>query len=356
MTGLGRARLQDVADAAGVSLATASKALNGRTEVALETRLRVTRIAQELDYLVDATARSLASGSSRTVGVLTSDRVGRFSTPVLFGAERALGDGSMAVMLWDAAGQPVREAQHLRMLAARGVDGLLVVGETSNPRPPIGLPSGVPIVYAYAPSQNPNDVSVVTDDFAGAVLATDHLLSIGRHRIAHVTGPSSFQAVVDRAAGMRSVLDGAGLRMVLDEPLFGAWSQRWGRLAAERLLSQAVEVDAIFCGSDQIAAGVLDTLRDRGVRCPDDISVVGFDNWDIFALETRPALTSIDMGLPSLGARAAWHLLEAIAGRPHPGVHTTAPRLLIRDSTGPAPSRRARTERMEPAQLTEGAR
>ncbi len=329
--------ISDVASLAGVSIATASKALNGKDDVRAETRMRVLAAAEQLSFQPNALARGLLSGQTRTVGLLTSDSVGRFGIPVLLGAEDAFGAGEMAVMLCDARGDSIREQHHIRTLLSRRVDGLIVVGESTDPRPSISRDLPIPVVYAYAPSDCSDDVSFVPDDVDGAGLATRHLLAMGRRRIAHITGPLDYKAARDRAEGLRAALADAGLAQV-GETLSGAWSQRWGRHAAEMLLMAEPEIDAVVCGSDQIAAGFIEAARERGRRVPDDVAVVGYDNWEVLSTETRPALTTVDMNLETLGRTAAQHLFAAIDGRATPGVHRMPCRLVIRDSTGPRSS------------------
>lgn len=209
-----RATINDVASLAGVSIATASKALNGRQDVRASTRERVLAAAEQLSFQPNALARGLLSGQTRTVGLLTSDSVGRFGIPVLLGAENAFGAGEMAVMLCDARGDAIREQHHLRALLSRRVDGLIVVGESTNPRPSVSRDLPVPVVYAYGPSDDPDDVSFVPDDVGGARLAVEHLLALGRRGIAHITGPQHYQAARDRAEGLggRSPRPGCGRR------------------------------------------------------------------------------------------------------------------------------------------------
>ncbi|GAA2992043.1 LacI family DNA-binding transcriptional regulator [Streptosporangium longisporum] len=327
------ATITDVATRAGVSIATASKALNGRGQVRAETRERVFRAAEELSFRPNALARGLLSGQTRTVGLLTSDSVGRFGIPVLLGAEDAFGAGEMAVLLCDARGDAIREQHHVRTLLTRRVDGLIVVGESTDPRPSVSRDLPIPVVYAYAPSQDPADVSFVPDDVDGAAQAVRHLLTLGRRRIAHVTGPTHYQAARERAAGVASALEEAGLSLSGGQVLYGAWSQRWGRQAADVILRADPETDAVVCGSDQIAAGLMETVRERGRRVPEDLAVVGYDNWEVLSTETRPPLTTIDMNLEALGRTAAQHLFAAIDGRATPGVHRMPCRLVIRDST-----------------------
>lgn len=326
--------ISEVAALAGVSIATASKALNGRSQVRAETRDRVVRAAERLGFQPNALARGLLSGQSRTVGLLTGDSVGRFGIPVLLGAEDAFGAGEMAVLLCDARGDAIREQHHLRTLLARRVDGLIVVGESTDPRPSVSRDLPVPVVYAYAPSEDPQDVSFVPDDVQGARTAVEHLVTLGRGRIAHITGPPHYKAAKDRAEGVAAALADAGLTPS-GETLFGAWSQRWGRQAAEIVLRGDPRVDGVVCGSDQIAAGFVEAARERGRRVPEEVAVVGYDNWEVLAAETRPPLTTIDMNLERLGRTAAQHLFAAIDGRATPGVHRMPCRLVMRDSTAP---------------------
>jgi LacI family transcriptional regulator len=194
------------------------------------------------------------------------------------------------------------------------------------------------VVYFFCESYYPGDVSIVADDAGGARLAAEHLVSLGRRRIAHITGDPTYRAARDRSAALREILDAAGLPLV-GEPMFGQWSQRWGRHAATVLLSVHPDVDAIFCGSDQIAYGVTEALRDLGRSIPDDIAVVGYDNWEVIAAECRPPLTTVDLNLEQLGASAVRHLFAALDGDPVSGVIREPCRLVVRESTGVARSR-----------------
>ncbi|WP_127794516.1 LacI family DNA-binding transcriptional regulator [Agromyces sp. LHK192] len=327
------ATLSDVARAAGVSLATASKAINGRDQVAPATRERVQRAAAELAFTPNQLARSLIAGRTGTVGLLTSDLEGRFVIPILMGAEDAFGAGQVNVFLCDARGDAIREQHHLKALLNRRVDGIIVVGRQTDPRPSLGHDLPVPVVYAYAPSDDPTDVSVTPDNVSGGRLAIEHLISCGRTRIAHITGDPTYAAAQDRAVGVRAALAEAGLELVGDVR-YSTWSEQWGRDASAMLLEQHPDIDGIFCGSDQIARGVLDTLRDLGKDVPGDVAVIGYDNWEVLAVNARPELTSIDANLQQLGRTAARRIFEAIEGtEPDPGEHQLPVRLVIRGST-----------------------
>ncbi|MET7426183.1 LacI family DNA-binding transcriptional regulator [Dactylosporangium sp. NPDC005555] len=330
-----RATLTDVAKRAGVSVATASKALNSRAEVAPATRLRVQQAAEELAFYPNVLARGLVSGNTRTIGLLTDELTSaRFAIPVLLGAENALGNEQMSVLLCDARGDAIRRRHYIQTLLARQVDGFIILGDANDLRQSLTRDIPVPVVYAYCESDNPGDLSVIADDAGGARLAAEHLVALGRKRIAHITGDDTYRAARDRAAALREVLDGAGLPLIGD-PLFGQWSQRWGRHAAARLLSAHPDIDAIFCGNDQIASGAADTLRELGRHVPDDVALVGYDNWEVFATECRPPLTTVDLNLEQLGATAVGQLFAILDGETRSGVVRQPGRLVVRGSTVP---------------------
>ncbi|MEH1123141.1 LacI family DNA-binding transcriptional regulator [Micromonospora sp. CPCC 206061] len=329
------ATLTDVAKLAGVSVATASKAINGRDDVRATTRQRVLEAAELLSFAPNALARGLLGGRTGTVGLLTSDLEGRFSIPILMGAEDAFGAGQVSVFLCDARGDSIRERYHVRALLSRRVDGLIVVGSRTDPRPPLAGPIPVPVVYVYAPSANPDDISITVDNVGGGRLAVEHLLACGRRNVAHITGEAGYQAARDRADGARAALADAGRTMLGGKPYFGSWDETWGRAATHIVVEAHPEVDAIFCGSDQIARGVLETLRDLGRDVPGSISVTGFDNWEAVAAHSRPRLTSIDMNLEHLGAAAGRRLFAAIDGGERSTSDQYPGRLVVRDSTAP---------------------
>ena len=325
--------LTDVARLAGVSIATASKALNGRDQVAPATRQRVLAAADRLSFSPNRLARGLLDGRTGTVGLLTSDLEGRFVIPILMGAEDAFGAGQVNVFLCDARGDAIREQHHLKALMSRRVDGLIVVGRQTDPRPSLGHDLPLPVVYAYAPSDDASDLSLTPDNVGAGRMAVEHLIASGRTRIAHINGDPAYAAAQDRLVGAREALDEAGLEVVGD-PMFSEWSENWGRDAAALLLRQHPDVDAILCGSDQIARGALDTVRDLGRTVPDDIAVMGFDNWEVLTTNARPQLTSIDANLQHLGRLAAQWLFAAIDGVDvGVGTHLFPGRLVIRGST-----------------------
>ena len=327
-------RLTDVAARAGVSVGTASKALNGQGALSPHTRARVLVAAEELGFVPNALARSLQRGRSFTVGLIASDIVGRFSIPVMLGVEDTLGAGRIAVIFCDGRGDPIREDHYLRSLLSRRVDGIIVAGGQSDPRPPMSPRAQVPTVYAWTASTGALDTSVVPDHEGGAFLAVRHLLGTGRRKVGHVTGPPQFRSVELRASGAARALAEAGLQLAPPRVLYGDWSEAWGRQSAAILIGECPDLDAVFCGNDEIARGVAEGLRDLGRRVPGDVAIMGFDNWEIMSAHARVPISTVDMNLHEVGRTAAQRLLEAINGRSPHGVELLPCQLVLRESTG----------------------
>ncbi|HKX41229.1 MAG TPA: LacI family DNA-binding transcriptional regulator [Burkholderiaceae bacterium] len=332
------ATIRDVARRAGVSIGTASKALNGTGQLREETRARVLASAQELAFRPNELAHSLHRGQSFTVGVISNDSFGRFGMPIVEGLEACMTDSRMSVFMCNATDDPQREARHVESLLGKRVDGIVVTGRRADRREPLcGASPGLPVVYVFTQTDAPDALCLLPDDHGGAFAATEHLIRLGRKRIAHVTGPERFEAVRLRRAGYRDAHAKAGLQADPARVLTGEWSEAWGRAALLRLFDgEQAAPDAIFCGNDQIARGIVDGLRERGIVVPRDVSVVGFDNWEVLAEAARPPLTSVDMNLQELGREAGRRLIELIAGERHTGIHRLPCSLVVRESCGAA--------------------
>jgi LacI family transcriptional regulator len=329
--------IRDVAATAGVSIGTASKALNGQGRLRPETRRRVTEAAEQLGFAPNVLAQGLLGGRTYTVGLITTDSFGRFSIPVMLGAEDALGAGQISVFMCDTRDDPAREQHYLERLVSRRVDGLIVTGRRTEPRPAVDVGHRFPVVYAMTQPLEGDEPAILPDDEGGGAAAAQHLLDIGRRQVGHITGPERFLAARKRAAGLSRRLAEAGVPFPLTEVLYGEWSERWGRDAARILLDTSPGTDAVFCGSDQIARGVADGLRALGRRVPGDVALVGFDNWAPMALGADPPLTTVDVRLEQIGQLAGQHLLAAIGGEAVRGIQTVPARLVVRESTEPAP-------------------
>lgn len=326
------ARLVDVAERAGVSVATASKALHDNPRISARTKNHVQKIASELSYTPNKLAQSLVSGLTGTVGLVTSDMQGRFSTQILIGAENTLEAQSFSILLTNARGDSSLEKLQIKKLLSLKVDGLILMGRETDPRTSLGSNYNLPLVYAYAPSKEKNDASITCDNYGAGKIAVEHLLSCGRRRIAIIGGDGTYAAARDRAKGSLAALEEADLKPA--GPIrFGRWDGSWGRGATRLLLDQNVDFDAVICQNDQIARGCIDVLKERGIHIPEDVAVVGHDNWSELVDISRPELTSIDNNAVEIGSQAAQMLLDAIEGKPHHSVRYIPCRLIQRGST-----------------------
>lgn len=317
----GRVTLRDVAAVAGVSVSTASKALNGQGHFSADTHRRIREAVDRLGYRPNALARSFATGRSQLVGVLTEFAPGAFTSPVMVGASTHLGANAMATLFADASRDRAAMADLAAELRARHVDGLLVIGDGLESRL-ASLSAGfdVPVVYVYGESTDPRDVSFIPDNEMIGRIATQHLVDIGRSRIAHIAVPDDLAGAA-RTSGCLEVLGEAGLELAGGRPMHSGWRRAGGIAAARGLLESGAEFDAIFCSNDQIAFGALAALTAAGRRVPDDVALVGVDNWESMTGTGLNVLTTVDPDLRGLGRAAAGYLLDALGGRDEPGVH-----------------------------------
>ncbi len=336
----GPATIHDVALRAGVSIATASKALNGGGRMRSETRERVRRAAADLAFRPNPLARGLLSRRSFAVGLLTNDTYGRFTLPVMAGVTEGLLDRGVSAFLCAVEDDPVLAQGHLDALLDRRVDGIIATGRRVDRPLPVAL-DGLPVPVVYVLTQGPPDaVTLLPDEAQGAREAVRHLIASGRRRIAHASGPEGFRVVRERSEAWRAAVAGAGLSA--PDPVHGPWSEATGHDAVARLWGKGGRdepaPDALFCGNDQIARGAIDALRGRGLSVPGDVAVVGFDNWEVVARETRPPLSSVDLNLKDLGRAAGRALLALVEGRAEdagpPGLRRMPCTLRVRGSSG----------------------
>jgi LacI family transcriptional regulator len=327
--------IRDVARIAGVSIGTASKALNANGRLKQETRDKVRTVAREIGYRPNDMAQSLHRTRSMTVGVISTDSFGRFTLPIFQALEEQFADRGIAIFMCNATDDPERERQHLDQLLGKRIDGLVVTARRADKRPPVGpLPPGLPVIYVFTQADDDSAMSLIPDDEGGARIGVQHLTDTGCKRIAHVTGPLRFEAVQLRHRGYLSAIAEAGLTADPAHYLSGAWSEAWGRDAVARLFDgTTTPPDGLFCGNDQIARGCVDALRERGIDVPREVSVVGFDNWNVMTDSARPPLTSVDMNLSALGHEAGKLLVEMIGGETIRGIRRLPCTLVVRQST-----------------------
>ena len=333
-----RVRIIDVAAAAGVSQSTASKALNGSPEIGASTRAHVQETAARLGYRPNVLARTLKGWRSQSIGVLTDDEEGFFSTSMMRGIEGLANQNGFSVFLCNTLGEVGLERHHLMALLDKKVDGIIMLGAEMKARggPAVNL-HGVPNVYLYcyeAPLRTP---SVIPDDRGGARTATEHLTDLGHRSIVFLNGPSRYEASRERLDGYREALESAGI--LFDPRLVRTsstdWFPRAGYDMLRDVLAKGIIPDAVFAASDHLASGALSALQSAQIRVPDDISLVGFDDRPV-AAELPVPLTTMALPQEEMGRRAADLLLRAIGGEAvEPALHVVPPVLVKRQSVLP---------------------
>jgi DNA-binding LacI/PurR family transcriptional regulator len=336
------ATLADVARLAGVSAMTVSRVINDAHTVSEPTQVRVRKAMTQLRYRPNPLARGLARGRSHTIGVVTFDTGQYGPGSTLLSIERAARSRGYGVTI-AAIERPDREAvrQAVLLLGDRLVDGLVVIApfvDTAGAL--VGLDRSVPVVLAEA--GNPSEAPVVgINQVQGARLATMHLLELGHQTVHHVAGPGEWIESRLRAQGWRQVLEEAGCWA--PPTLDGDWTPAAGYQAGLRL-AEDPQASAVFVANDQMALGLLAALHSRGIRVPDDLSVVGFDDTPESAF-TTPALTTIRQDFTALGEAAMADLDRLINAEadvdddpPPARLRLIAPGLVVRSSTGPPAS------------------
>ena len=337
----GRARVSivDVAQRAGVSVATVSRALRAMPNVSSATRERVLAAADELQYTASPLAAGLVTGRIRSVGVVTRYAGRWFFAEVVRGIEEALHAGGYDLVL-HVVGDPARRAAFFADLPLRRrVDAVLVVGLPLDEQELVVL-RGLNVPLACVGEPIPGLHGERIDNVAAARTATQHLINLGHRRIAMIGGSAEESrgngVPGQRAQGYRAALAAAGLEIRAEWECDGRFTAQGGELAMTNLLSrQGGRPTGVFCQSDEIVFGALRALRRSGLACPGDVSVVGFDDHEL--AETFD-VTTIAQPVAAQGAAAARWLVDQLEGRrPGPGsdVQLHAVRLVLRGSTGP---------------------
>ena len=325
----------DVARRAEVSTATVSRVLSQPAIVSPATRERVLKAVADLGYEPNPAARALRTLRAQKLLVTLPDISNPFFAHVIRGAEEAARDAGYAVMLGDTRHDPELENQYAAMLRRREVDGLVFLGH----RLPDSLAAAVaetpgllPVVNGCEYSPELGVSSVHIDNAAAGEEATQHLIALGHTRIGVITGPLISPISRDRLDGVRQA---AATAPATDLSIRnGDFSVESGFAEAKALLAK--KVTALFCFSDEMAIGALDAVRSRGLACPADVSIVGFD--DIrFARYLAPALTTIAQPMSEIGRRCVELLIQIIGGQlTTPSIITLPHHLVVRGSTGPA--------------------
>lgn len=333
------ATLADVAARAGVSSATVSRVLNGNYPVAEGTRARVLAAVAELHYVVNAHARALAASTSDVIGVIVNDISDPFFGVMAGGVQGEAARDDLLAVICSTAGSPEEELRYVRLLLRQRVRCIVLTGgHLEEPGYLADLTqllghaaeAGTAVVLCGRPMMpGTQAVALDFDDRAGAAEATRHLLGLGHRRVACVEGPAGNSTARGRLAGYREAMAEAGLPPQVTE---GGFDREAGREGALRLLAAGSEAPtAILAANDLVAFGVLAAARERGLRVPEDLSVVGYDDIS-FAADAFPALTTVRLPLAEAGAQAG-RVAAGLAATPPGTVRTLRPRLVVRSST-----------------------
>jgi len=341
-----RPTLRDVATAAGVHPATASRALNEatRTLVRPATVERVREVADRLGYQVNPIARSLKTSRSQTVGILVPDLTNPLFPPILRGVEDVLAAQGYTALTSNTDNDPRRTAASLAALEARQVDGFIIMtARLTDPLLHGAAARDVPMVLVNRLTDGLVVSSVTGDDANGIARVVDHLVELGHERIGHLAGPLSTSTGVVRLRAFQSALQRHGLSTdaVVACEVFG---EAEGHAASLRLLDEHAPT-AVVAANDLLAMGCYDALEDRGLACPVDVSVVGFNDMP-FVGRLSPPLTSVRVPQHEVGMEAARLLIDQLSGRIATPRSVLLPvTLAVRGSTAPPRGARPRPRR-----------
>ncbi len=333
----GSVNIRDVAAMAGVSVATVSRTLKNPDLVRPATREEVLRCVAALGFVPNAQARHFRRQASDTVILLVRDISNPFYLDVFKGVEDVASSAGYKVLMGDARSDPARVLHYIDMVRERHADGLiLMTGSMPVELDDAGLP---PMVVALEYLTTRHLPTVRIDNEGAAAAATRHLLGLGHTAIAHLSGPVPEVMSVARVAGWRRALTEAGFPPDERLDVRGDYSLASGEAAVDALYDRGVPFTAIFASNDEMAAGAINRLRARGLRVPEDVSVVGFDD-TIFAAVCNPPLTTIRQPQREIGVEVMKLMIERLEGRLAPDATVVVPtELVVRASTAPAGQR-----------------
>ncbi len=315
-----------MAEQAGVSVATVSKVINDRYGVSSSTFAKVQAVIDELGYESSLVARSLRNHRTNVIGVLVSD-IEPYSAELIKGVAKAIKGTGYELVVYSAGGKSTNqvgwENRALSRLGGTLIDGALLVTPTV-----VGRSFGSPVV-AVDPHTGSDEVPTLdSDNRRGAELATQHLLDLGHRRIAFIGGRPDLESSCLRELGYRETLQRAGIDVDTGLMRSGEFEPDVARAAAGDLLGLAEPPSAIFAANDLMAIAVIEEATARGLRVPEDLSVVGFDNIPESAM-TRPALTTVHQPIQEMGARAVEILVQLLLGNPCVPMRETLPTHLV---------------------------
>jgi LacI family transcriptional regulator len=330
--------IKDVARRANVSVATVSRVLNRTGPVFPKTRARIEKTVEALGYVPHATARSLITRRTNTIGVVLPDIYGEFFSELIRGIDASVRKSGYHLLVSSSHGDRGETGAVFRAMRGR-VDGLVILSpDMTVPAVRAAIPDSLPVVVLNSPSEGSRAFDLINiDNSRGAEAMVRHLHSLGHRRIAFIRGPQPNVDAAERLRGYREALTALGLPLLdpLDFP--GDFREAGGYRAGERIARMARPPTAVFAANDAMAIGCLAALRSRGRSVPGDIALAGFDDIPIASF-TAPPLTSVRVSIAELGSAAAERVLHAVRhGNGHMKLHLTLPTtLVVRESCGSA--------------------
>jgi len=329
--------LSDVAQHAGVSLATASRVINNSSHnVTDDLRRRVLKAVDELHYVPNAHARALVQSSTSTVGVIVHDMSDPYFAEITRGIQRVATEADKLLIICNSYRSAERELAYVDLLRAQKVEAMVLAGSGRNDPQFTAqmaqhletfIQSGGQVAFIGRHHVRGN--AVIPENVRGGQLVGEYLVRMGHQRIAVITGPAFLTSVEDRLHGFTHALQAAGLSLPLEYIVEGDFSRDGGVSAAAELLSRKLPFTAIFALNDPMAIGAMAVLREQGLSVPQDISIVGYDNIAI-TIDVTPALTTIEVPLLNLGIEAMQLALSPQDAEHH--VKYLPVKLVIRDS------------------------
>jgi LacI family transcriptional regulator len=310
-----RITIQDIANTANVSKSTVSRVLNDNTPVNAEKKKAVLDAIEKLNYKPNVFARGLAGGRSMTLGVVTQNIGSPFYDSVTQGIVKALAGSNYSPIFVDGQWDPKIELDAIRTLIDRSVDGLILLGGNLDPESLLAECEELPMIAIARMIPGAEQACISIDNTVAAYKATKLLIESGHKRIVHLQGIEEHADAIDRLQGYKNAIKEAGLELDPDLIVQGNFSSQSGVIAVESLILRNISFSAIFSANDEMAFGARLALYRRGIRVPEEVSLVGFDNQPNSAFMTPP-LTTVAQPAMEMGMAAANAVLDMLKGKP----------------------------------------
>ena len=327
--------MTDVAQLAGVSVATVSRFLNGSAQVTEDKRQAVEQAIRKLNFRPNLSAQSLRSGSSKTIGVLTQDFESPYFNVSLRGVERGLVGSGYAPLVVPGHWQAAEEAERVELLLARGIDALIVLGGSLTDAQLLAFSERLPVAVTGRRLQGPRLASFYANQILGGRMATEHLIALGHRAIAHVAGPSDHPDAIERKEGFMQAHRAAGLPVDPRLIVPGNYLESGGEAALDALMATGLAFSAVFCANDLTLWGLRLALHRRGVQVPQEVALIGFDDVPASRYMTPPVST-VRQPVLEMGQAAAEASLAMLGGQPAGEPQQFELSLTARETSGPA--------------------